>query len=131
MKVELDYKQFQKFGFNMNEAEKNFNKFLETFMNKVGNMLIARVKKKTPVDTGLLRNSWEVKNVKVTRHYVYLSLINPVYYAFWVENGHKTVSGGWVQGRFMAKISMQEINDLMPALFEREFAKWLKGELKL
>lgn len=66
-----------------------------------------------------------------------IDIINPVEYASYVEYGHRATPGryvpalgkklksGWVQGRFMLTISVDEIQSAAPKILEKKLAKWL------
>lgn len=70
---------------------------------------------------GHLRRSWRVG--KVERHgdsYV-VEIFNNVEYASYVEHGHRTRNHkGWVEGKFMATISMNEIERELPRFIEKK-----------
>lgn len=60
-----------------------------------------------------------------------VEITNPVEYASYVEYGHRTANHkGWVPGRFMLKISEQELRDIAPAVLESRIKKFLKGAFK-
>lgn len=71
-----------------------------------------------------------------------IDIINPVEYASYVEYGHrqtpgryvpalgKRLKGGWVQGRSMMTISVDEIQSAAPRILEKKLAKWLGDTLK-
>ena len=55
-----------------------------------------------------------------------IDIINPVEYASYVEYGHRTRGGGgWVQGRFMLTISVDEVQSAAPKILEKKLAKLL------
>lgn len=55
-----------------------------------------------------------------------IEIINPVEYASYVESGHRTPNGkGWVRGKYMLKISEQEIQSAAPAILERRIKQKL------
>lgn len=55
-----------------------------------------------------------------------VEIINPVEYASYVEFGHRTVSGGWVEGRYMLTISEEKLKTISPAVLEKMLLKKLK-----
>lgn len=58
-----------------------------------------------------------------------ITIINPVYYAPYVEFGHRTRGGkGWVKGQFMLTESERELSMKMPKILEEKLQKYL-GEL--
>lgn len=59
---------------------------------------------------------------------VYMILIsNLTEYASHVEYGHRTVNGGFVEGQFMMTISMDEMQDEVPAILEKKLNDFLGG----
>jgi hypothetical protein len=51
-------------------------------------------------------------------------------YASYVEYGHRTADHkGWVEGRFMLTISVQELERMAPALLEKKLIKFLYDSL--
>ena len=108
------------------------------------------------IDTGFMINAWTIgneakaikqgKDGKFTSDYnsafanqasiddvkvspsgeLEITLGNIAEYASYVELGHSTRNGGWVQGGFMLTVSMDEINNAMPTRFQREFENFLK-----
>lgn len=58
-----------------------------------------------------------------------IELINPVFYASYVESGHRTPNHkDWVNGQYMLKISEDELKKQAPAILEKKIEKWL-GEV--
>ena len=85
-----------------NNFEKEANKKLDTIASK----LIAKVKLKTPVDSGLLRRSWQPKKINNLERLVF----NNVKYASHVNYGHRTRGGkSFVDGVYMLEKSVKEI----------------------
>jgi hypothetical protein len=68
-----------------------------------------------------------------------ITIINPVHYASFVENGHRQQPGrfvpaigkrlkkGWVEGQFMMAKSEEEIKAEIPAVLQRRLDNFLKG----
>lgn len=66
---------------------------------------------------------------------------NVVPYASWVELGHrqqpgrfvpvlgKRLKNGWVEGQFMAKISMDELRAIAPGILRKNLRSWLRRRL--
>lgn len=115
--------------------------------------LLNKVKKRTPVVYGTLRNNWAVMPVgKRGNHYTVVVLNNLVYSSY-VEFGHRQQPGRfipgrweedrfvydpeaesgmvlkepWVKGKFMLTISTQELEMQAPALLEKKLYQFLKG----
>ena len=56
-----------------------------------------------------------------------IEIINPVSYSSYVEYGHRTRNGGWVEGKHMLQISAAEIEGIAPALIEKRLYTLLRG----
>ena len=101
-------KDINAFVLDINETIKNVPKYLTNKLDKHSKMMVNEVKRRTPVDTGNLKNSW--RRSEVERHHNTYSVTisnnarNPKYgtqYASFVEFGHYSTGGNWVNGRFM------------------------------
>ena len=55
---------------------------------------------------------------KVGGYYI-IQIINPVEYASYVEFGHRTRSGGWVDGKYMLTISEERLKQIAPRVLEK------------
>lgn len=55
---------------------------------------------------------------KVGGYYI-IQIINPVEYASYVEFGHRTKSGGWVDGKYMLTISEERLKQIAPRVLEK------------
>ena len=113
---------------------------------EVARILLNRVIKRTPVRSGDLRRGWMAgktthgsgtvggkasiqvaKQGDVYQVFVY----NSVYYAPYVEYGHRTANHkGWVQGQFMLENSVQELQAATPAILERLIKPYMEGIFK-
>ena len=98
----------------LNNSSNNFNDEANKTLNKISQKLVAKVKLKTPVDTGVLRRSWMVKSEGQLARIVY----NNVHYAPYIEYGHRTRGGkSFVDGRYMLTKSVKEIEDTLTSEF--------------
>ena len=111
------------------QIEKDFHKFLEDFLFEQAMRALRKIKLRTPVDTGALRNAWTIENGVVRKGNTLIVVIkNPLEYASFIEYGHtKQNRIGWVDGYFMATISIQEIQDAMPRRFDKAFKDFLSN----
>ena len=115
-----EYKQLVK-GYE--SIAKELDNWLIQFLEKQANWLIGQAKERTPVDTGNLRRNWRITKVN--------KLPNGDYSSY-VELGHTTKNREkWVEGYYMATISMSKLQQYMPRRFDREFKIFLakKGVL--
>ncbi|MOA38232.1 hypothetical protein D3C78_1598920 [compost metagenome] len=81
---------------------------------------------------GNLRRSWTLGQVVFTSAGVEIEVFNPVFYSAYIEYGHRTANHqDWVEGKFMMKISKQELERELPAIMERKmerfFARFIGG----
>lgn len=122
-------------------ASSDVQKFMIECAKDLAARLLRYVKMRTPVGRypkksgkkgGTLQKGWKTVNNGVEVAYsggVYtVEIINPVEYASYVEIGHRTKSGGWVPGRFMLKISEDELKNVIPQILEDKILKFL-GDL--
>lgn len=130
----LDYREFKQFRDNFNKLNKEFDKWLHDFLLQEGMRFIREVKFRTPVDTGDLRNHWQLSG-GITREGDTLKcwFVNSMDYATHVEYGHAKPyksgaaegSADWVEGYFMMTVSIMVIERQMPARFNRAFQRFL------
>lgn len=132
----FDYSQFQQFRDNFNTLSKEFETWLHGFLYEQGLRFISKVKPRTPVDTGDLRNHWQL-GPTITRmgDVFHCWFINTMEYASFVEYGHaKPYKSGagpgstdWVEGYFMMTVSLEEVQREMPKRFDAAFEQYLRG----
>lgn len=84
----FDFKQYEKWANNLHVAQEEFKAFIETFLIEMAQRCIAKTKQRTPVDTGILRNTWAIGEIVVSGNTMYVELYNPMEYSSYVEYGH-------------------------------------------
>lgn len=127
----FDYSKFKKLVETVEEVQKEFDEFLKKFLLKQAMIALRLVKPRTPVDTGHLRNSWEITDVQVYFDFITVSLFNPVEYASFMENGfvyHTKEGDKRYPGHHMAELSILQVRQQMPSKFSRAFEQWLKSK---
>lgn len=109
------------------QVQKQFHKFLEDFLFEQAMRALRKIKLRTPVDTGALRNAWTIEDGVIRKgNTLFVVIKNPLNYASFIEYGHtKQNRIGWVDGYFMATISIQEVQDAMPKRFDKAFNDFL------
>ena len=106
----MEIQGLNRFIRTLNNASNNFDEEASKRLNNISQKLVAKVKLKTPVSTGVLRRSWRVKSEGQLAKIVY----NNVKYAPHVEYGHRTRGGkSFVDGRYMLTKSVKEIEDTL------------------
>lgn len=146
MRCRINFGALKKFknrlleAFSGHEDEVDASKFLTDVVKTAGKRCQAKTEKRTPVDTGQLRENWDTSEV-VKRGFNYtVDVINPVEYAEYVEFGHRQEVGRyvpaigkrlvkpWVEGHHMLEKSVIETQDELPELVEEKIEK-LKREI--
>ena len=111
----MEIQGLNRFIRTLNNATNNFDEEASKRLNNISQKLVAKVKLKTPVSTGVLRRSWRSKKDGDLARIVY----NNVKYGPHVEYGHRTRGGkSFVDGRYMLTKSVKEIESDM----EKEFS---------
>lgn len=116
-------------------APQEFNKAIDKGLSNTGIMAETDIKAITPVGVypkgsgrtgGTLKRNWTHTDVESTGGDKKITVGNPVSYAEYVENGHKTVNGyGFVEGRHMAKdvVTLYEDRDVLSENILNELEK--------
>ncbi|MDK0901571.1 HK97 gp10 family phage protein [Clostridium perfringens] len=121
-----DFNELENYVKNFRKMSIEFNKFLFDFLTKNALEALAKTKKRTPVDTGELRRNWEITRVIKRGDELLVYLYNGKDYASYVEEGHATRNReGWVEGYYMATISIEEVERNIPKRFDREFIRFM------
>ena len=116
----FEIKGIDNFLKNIDNIQNNFYEDLENLIKKHGVLLFKNTKMKTPVDTGQLRRSWQLKYKKGD---LYIRLYNNTEYGIYVEYGHRTRGGkSYVEGSYMLKKTFEKT--------EEKFMKDLENVLK-
>lgn len=148
----LDSREFQEFVGRFKALQKHHEVFIRNFLTEMGLRALAQTKSLTPVDTGNLRERWELSQVFRKGDSLYVVIFNPVTYASFVEDGHmqhkrwvpgewagkrfKYIKGHdkgmmlterWVPGYHMARISINKIERELPKRYDRAFKEFIKG----
>lgn len=84
---------------------------------------------------GNLRKNWQLSRVFSDGGNFKILIFNPVYYAEYVEKGHRIVNRhgeqiGWAEGYFMATISIEEIQKQIPLRYERAWRDFCSVHLR-
>lgn len=147
----FDYHEFEEYVTNLNIAIDDFQTFLKTFLLEMAQRVVAKAKKRTPVDTGALRNSWTIGNQKiklidaggttssglnkvkidvnssqiasidVVGDYLEVTISNPMEYASYIEFGHHDYPP-----QYMLTLSIEEVEQQMPRRFNNEFKQFIE-----
>src|SRR5699024_1266447 len=102
----MEIKGLNNFAKTLNNSSNNFEDEAEKMLNNIASKFIAKVKLKTPVDTGVLRRNWQPKKVNKLERLIF----NNTKYAQYVNYGHRTRGGkSLVEGVYMLEKTVKEI----------------------
>lgn len=122
---------------------KKKNDFIKKQLTKTGAKLLEKTQKRTPVDTGLLKESWRVNKPTKVRGGWEIKIKNNAkggwgttnypdgdYYATHVEFGHFMPNGTYIEPKFMLTRSIHEIQARLPEELGVEFSLWVNKVLE-
>lgn len=119
----FDFSQMQQLAKTFKDAsdQRIIERWIREFLLEMAYRAERKIKKRTPVDTGTLRRNWRVGNVVRKDNAYEVEIFNNTEYASYVENGHRSGKDltEWTEGRFMASISMKEIERELPRYLEK------------
>lgn len=123
----LDYRELKEMYESYVSVVQDLENFLIDFLLENAKWVLNQTIDRTPVDTGNLRRNWHITNVyKLSSGNLGFVLMNDADYASYVENGHTTKNRkGWVEGYYMATISLAKLEEVLPRRFDKEFAIFL------
>lgn len=87
----------------------------EQMVIQVANDLQTATADITPVDTSHLQENWFVGELAKRGNDYYIEVYNNVEYAEPVEYGHRTKSGGFVEGAHMMELSVELLKIQLPS----------------
>lgn len=124
----IDFSELKAYNRAVKYFADDFNSFLKKFLIEMAERVLARVKPRTPVISGNLKRGWELGDIRGEGKYLSIEILNGMDYATDVEYGHRVVRNGveigWAEGRYMLKISIDEIKRQMPARYQSEFKQF-------
>lgn len=135
--VKFDFKELTFFAAELVNASEDFNQFIIDYLNEMANKFLRQVIKKTPVDTGNLRNSWVIGDVSGDGIEMSIEVGNAAEYADFVEYGHRGkyvpalgvtlfTDRFWTEGKFMMKLTSERIRWEMPKRLKKMYDEWCK-----
>lgn len=165
----VDFRQLQELERKMAKlADGDFEKFCQQTAKEIAQILLAKVKKRTPVGRvpediykskktknsreaaiyqqhwagytgGSLRDAWTISVSDGAGLGAYLVIIkNNLEYASYVEYGHRQQPGryvpalgkqlkeSWVPGQYMLTISLQELEQMLPAMLQQKIVSFMQ-----
>lgn len=145
----VDFSQVEEFGDKLEQlAEDTRAAFFQSAARELAARLLAEAIQRTPVNKegggGTLRRGWtagqdvsptafaDALGVQQVGNDFVITVTNEVYYAVYVEYGHRTRkrkdgSRGFVEGQFMLKTAMETVDRNSRAVLEKKLEAWLRG----
>ena len=138
MKLEWDFHEFNDFANRLKDTHE-LETALMTATQNVARVLHDHLLRNTPIDTGNLRKMWSAGNnlyfgvedigdgYQVT--FVNEAKNNGFMYGVAVNDGHRSVNGGFVMGRFFVEKSIIQVGESakLESMIYKELDKWWKG----
>lgn len=128
--MDIDIKELKKLKASLVKAKSRIREEAARVLDLNTNRMVGDIKMNTPVDTGLLRNSFERSLVKEEKEKLETEVATNIEYAPYVEYGHRKADGsGFVPGWFMvtaAEKRAQEKLDQDVSRLEKELRKAMR-----
>ncbi|MNV23494.1 hypothetical protein D3C71_1145070 [compost metagenome] len=119
----FDFGQMEQMAKSFKDAldQRVIDRWIREFLLEMAYRADRKIKKRTPVDTGHLRRNWQVGRVEKQGNAYVIEIYNNANYASYVEYGHRSGKEltEWTEGRFMATISMKEMERELPRYLEK------------
>lgn len=122
----VDCKELENLRDNLGKMIKNNDAFIKELTLELTRRLLAMLQKATPVDTGFLRDGWFVIALTKTSEGYEAEIANNTNYASYVNYGHRTPQGGWVDGKFFIELSVEELKGITEPLLKKRIEAHLK-----
>ncbi len=142
MSGNFNFKEFESFAKDLEKLAKEKDKLFQDAAKELAARLLALLIEKTkpgkyPTGSGMvggtLKRGWTIQTslgaMQIEREgdsYI-VKVVNPVEYASYVESGHRTVNHrNWVDGKFMMRKSVEELQKIAPKVLERKIERFLR-----
>lgn len=143
----FDYSELKAFSKQVSEGIAKTDSFKREAGNRLSDAMLREVTERTPVGKydgtvfyatpggklavfeggqdgrvgGTLKGNWQSRVRVATNIFAYIS--NMTEYGVYVENGHRLVNGGWVEGQFFMKESVdfvfQQVESIVGPIYDR------------
>ena len=91
----------------------------------IAEQALGKAKELTPVQTGRLRDAWNLGTIEKRGDTYYIEIYNNVEYAEPVEYGPRMRGGGFKKGAHMLEVSLQEVERKLPDYLRAWLADFL------
>ena len=126
-----DYSELEEFNKRIERAVEIVDDLFKEALGQMALDFLRKVKDRTPQRTGLLKDRWKIGAIVKKGDDYMIEVFDDTKYASFVEDGHRQKVGRyvpaigkrlvkpWVEGRFMMKLTADEIEQEMPRYMER------------
>lgn len=126
-----DYSEVLEFNRRIERATEIVDDLFKEALGQMALDFLRKVKDRTPQRTGLLKDRWKIGAIVKKGDDYMIEVFDDTKYASFVEDGHRQKVGRyvpaigkrlvkpWVEGRFMMKLTADEIEQEMPRYMER------------
>lgn len=115
----VDYKEFLKFADGFEQlSQKGKDEILIEMINTSANRFLQVAVDNTPEDTGHLKGAWSVSKVYRQGDSYIAEIVNIAPYATFVNYGHRTRNGGFVQGRYFVEYAASDLQRVSQSLLD-------------
>lgn len=125
-----DYSEIIEFNNRVDRAQEIVDKLIREAIKEIALDFLVIAKGKTPEKTGLLKDRWKIGEIQRKGDDYVIEVFDSVDYASFVEDGHRTRKGqgkkssrinskAWVEGRFMMKLTEDDIREKMPRYLQK------------
>ena len=125
-----DYSEIIEFNNRVDRAQEIVDRLFRETIKEIALDFLVIAKGKTPEKTGLLKDRWKIGEIQRKGDDYVIEVFDSVDYASFVESGHRTRKGkgkkssrinskAWVEGRFMMKLTEDDIRMKMPRYLQK------------
>ena len=129
-----DYSEIEAFGKRLDRAQEIMDELFREAIKEIALDFLVIAKGRTPEKTGLLKDRWRIGEIQKQGDSYTIEVFDNTEYASFVENGHRTRKGkgkknsrinskAWVEGRFMMKLTEDDIAIKMPGYLNKLYDK--------
>lgn len=129
-----DYSEIKAFGKRLDRAQEIMDELFREAIKEIALDFLVIAKGRTPEKTGLLKDRWRIGEIQKQGDSYTIEVFDDTEYASFVEDGHQTRKGkgkkssrinskAWVEGRFMMKLTEDDIAIRMPGYLNKLYDK--------
>lgn len=125
-RFEFDTSELTKFYKDIESAEKDIEAVTIQTIRDMAQEALSLIIDNTPVRTGELKASWTVGDIIITDDDVEIEVYTDLDYAPYVEYGHRTRNGGFVQGQFIMTLAVDEVLEMSTDIMYKNMKKMMR-----